>query len=280
VIQLADHVCVDRAARLECTVEVDLADLAAQRRLRELNDREAVVGDAVRSAAGIQHLQVQHAVDAHLDVVPGDADLFGDIERFLLERVPVRDALGERYQDVKARLDRAAESTERFDDECTLLRHHDCSLHQHDEDEHDDGQGDVHAGTHSATLLSDGTDMQGEPIDVRNDGFLACIDRLLVDVARSPRRAAVFGAAALAGLEAHWNHDAVTERQPLVDVAGALAHQLVDAIAERDHGDESQDREGDPLVPGGHGGLGEVEESDQRCRDTEENQIELRVDDE
>ena len=27
-------------------------------------------------------------------------------------------------------------------------------------------------------------------------------------------------------------------------------------------------------------GVGEVEETDQRCRDTEENQIELRVDDE
>ena len=69
------------AALLERAVELDLADLAAQRRLRELRDREGIVRDAVRRARGIHHLQIQHAVDADLHVVLRDADLLGDVDR-------------------------------------------------------------------------------------------------------------------------------------------------------------------------------------------------------
>jgi hypothetical protein len=49
----------------------------------------------------IEHLHVQHRVDAHLHVVAGDADLLGDVERVFLEAVPVGDSLEERHQDVK-----------------------------------------------------------------------------------------------------------------------------------------------------------------------------------
>ena len=128
------------AARLERAIEIDLADLAAQRRLRELDDREAIVRDAVRGAAGIEHLQIQHAVDADLHVVLGDADLLGNIERLFLEGVPVGDAFDERKQDVKPGLDRAAVAAESLDDEGALLRHDDGGLHQDDDDEHDDRQ--------------------------------------------------------------------------------------------------------------------------------------------
>ena len=43
-------------ALLERPVEFDLADLAAQGRLRELNDGELVIGDAVGGALRIEHL--------------------------------------------------------------------------------------------------------------------------------------------------------------------------------------------------------------------------------
>ena len=76
---------VDVRALLERAVELDLADLAAQRGLRELDDREAVVGDAVGRALRVEHLQVQHAVDADLHVVARDADLLRDVDRLLLE---------------------------------------------------------------------------------------------------------------------------------------------------------------------------------------------------
>src|SRR5262245_50277153 len=91
--------------------------------------------------------------------------------------------------------------------------------------------------------------MQSEPIDVRDDRFLARIDRLLVNVARGPRRAAILGAAGRAGLEAHRDHDPVAERQRFLDVTGALAYQLVDAIAEREHRRDGKSGEREPLLP-------------------------------
>src|SRR4029079_15790740 len=113
----------------------------------------------IRGAARIQYLHVQHAIDADLHVVLGDADLLGNIERFFLQVVFVGDALDERDEDVKPRLDRAAVTPERLDDERTLLGNHDRRLHQHEEDQHHDGQYDVHS-THAASLLSGPTDMQ------------------------------------------------------------------------------------------------------------------------
>src|SRR5690606_40085584 len=103
-------------ARFEGAVQVDLADLATQRRLRELHDREAIVGDAIGRHARIEHLQVQHAVDADLHVVLRDADLLRNVERLLLEVVLVCDALEERYEDVKARLQSTAVAAEGLDD--------------------------------------------------------------------------------------------------------------------------------------------------------------------
>ena len=72
----------------------------------------------------IQHLHVQHRVDGHLDVVPSDADLLRDVERLLLEVVPVGDALHERHQDMESRLQRAAVLAETLDDIGALLGHH------------------------------------------------------------------------------------------------------------------------------------------------------------
>ncbi len=90
-------------ARFERAVEIDLSDLAPQGRLSELADREDVVRDSVRGALGVQDLQVEHAVDADLDVVLRDADLFGDVDGHLLQRMLVGDPLDEGDENVESR---------------------------------------------------------------------------------------------------------------------------------------------------------------------------------
>src|SRR5438093_10723997 len=89
-------------ALLERAIQLNLANLAAQRGLRELDDSEEVVRDPVRGAFRIQDLEIEHAVYVHLDVVAGDADLRGNIDGRFLERVPVTDRVNEREEDVKA----------------------------------------------------------------------------------------------------------------------------------------------------------------------------------
>src|SRR5207249_9851639 len=122
---------------------VDLADLAAQRGLRELGDREQVVVDAVGGALGVQHLQIEHAVHVYLHVVPGDADLLRDFARVLLEGVPVADRVDEGEEDVKAGVQRGAVAAEPLDHEGALLgdddrRARDDDHHQQGETEEDD----------------------------------------------------------------------------------------------------------------------------------------------
>src|SRR5688572_7536420 len=155
LVELVDDVGVDRGALLEGAVELDLADLAAQRRLRELNDREAVVGDAVGGLARIEHLHVEHAIDADLHVVARDADLLGNVHRLFLEVVLVGDAVEEGLQDVKPGLDRAAVAAEGLDHECALLRHDDRGLRNDDDDDkYDDADGvpGFHACDYSALM--------------------------------------------------------------------------------------------------------------------------------
>ena len=50
----------------------------------------------------VQYLQVEHAVDSHLDVVFGDANLLGDIHGIFFEPMAISDALGEWQQQVEA----------------------------------------------------------------------------------------------------------------------------------------------------------------------------------
>ena len=128
LVELGDDRDVDVGALLERAVEVDLADLAAQRRLRELRDGEQVVLDAVGGALRVEDLEVEHAVDADLDVVAGDADLLRDVERRFLERVLVADDVDERHQDVEAGVERAGVPAEPLDDEGALLRDDDGRL--------------------------------------------------------------------------------------------------------------------------------------------------------
>jgi hypothetical protein len=72
----------------------------------------------------IEHLHVQHRIDADLHVVARDADLLGDVDRDLLQAVPVGDLLDERHQNVKAGLQGAAVLAQILDHVRALLRHH------------------------------------------------------------------------------------------------------------------------------------------------------------
>src|SRR5581483_9670559 len=72
----------------------------------------------------IEHLHVKDRVDTDLDVIPRDANLFGNIERLLLQAMPVGDALDERNQNVKSGMERAAVPAETLDDVRALMRNH------------------------------------------------------------------------------------------------------------------------------------------------------------
>ena len=91
----------------------------------------------------VEDLKVENRVHPHLDVVPGDADLLGNVDGLLLQGVLVGRAFDEGKQDVKARLERTAVLTEVFDHEGALLRNHDGGLGDHEDDQgHDDQCGD------------------------------------------------------------------------------------------------------------------------------------------
>jgi hypothetical protein len=122
--------------------------------LRKLRNREVIVGDAVRGARRVEHLQVQHTVDADLHVVFRDADLLGDIERLLLQAVAVGDPLHERNQYMEAGRHRAAVLAEDFDDVRALLRHDDGRLRDDDDGEHRRDDGDDQNLVHCSFLLT------------------------------------------------------------------------------------------------------------------------------
>src|SRR6185369_11378610 len=134
-VELAHDVHVDLPALLERSVEIDLADLAAQRRLSELRNGEVVVRNAVRRARRVEHLQIQHAVDTDLHVVLRDADLLRNVDRTFLQVVLVGDVLHERHEDMEAGRQSAAVLPEQLDDERALLRDHDQGPAQSENDE-------------------------------------------------------------------------------------------------------------------------------------------------
>ncbi len=142
----------------------------AQRRLRQLRDREQVVLDAVGGALRVEDLEVEHAVDADLHVVAGDADLRRNVEGRFLERVLVADDVDERQQDVEAGVERAGVAAEALDHERALLRDDDGRLGDHDErhdrEQHDDDESAFHGGHPLLSVLGDHAELQsGHPDD-------------------------------------------------------------------------------------------------------------------
>ena len=118
----------------EGLVELHLADLAAQRGLRELRDRGDVVRRAVGREPRIGHLVVEDAVDAELGVVLGDADLLGHVERHFLQRMHVGDAVEERDDEVEPGSSMPWKLPEALDHPRALLRH---DAHALDDEGHD-----------------------------------------------------------------------------------------------------------------------------------------------
>ena len=134
VVERGDHGGVDLVALLERAVELHPADDAAQRRLRQLRDREHVVRRAIRREPRIGHLEIQDAVDLQLRVVLGDADLRRHVERRFAQVVPVRDAVEERDDEVESRREHRVEAAEPLDDPRLLLRHDADRLDDADQD--------------------------------------------------------------------------------------------------------------------------------------------------
>src|ERR1700742_2601365 len=143
LVQLGNDIRDDGAARLERSIQLDFADLAAQRGLRQLRNRKSIVGDSVRGEVRVHHLHIQHAVHAHLDIVAGDADLLGDVDGDFLQAVLVGYALHEGHQDVKAGGQRTAVLAEVLDDVGALLRNHGGGLCDYHHDEYGDNDGSV-----------------------------------------------------------------------------------------------------------------------------------------
>jgi hypothetical protein len=87
---------------------------------------------------GVQHLQIQHAVDVDLHVVARDADLFRNFDRGFLQRALVGDPLDERHQDVEPRRQRLRVLAEPLDDVGALLRNDGGGARDHDDPQHHD----------------------------------------------------------------------------------------------------------------------------------------------
>src|SRR5690606_34196769 len=98
--------------------------------------------------ARIQHLQIQHAIDADLHVVLGYADLLGNIQRLFLQRMAIGNALDEGNQDMEAGLDGAAVTPQVLHDIGASLWHHHGSLHQDDDHQHHQGDNYIQTGFH------------------------------------------------------------------------------------------------------------------------------------
>jgi hypothetical protein len=163
-VQHRHHLVVDLVAALERLVELHLADLAAQGRLRELRDGEHVVGRPIAREPRIDHLVVDDPVHGELRVVARDADLLRDVERHFLQRMLVRDAVEERHDQVQARLEHAVELAQALDHPRVLLRDDAHAL----EDEHDH-HGHQERGDGRDGAVREPRRRDGE--DDRDDGF-------------------------------------------------------------------------------------------------------------
>jgi hypothetical protein len=125
-----------------------------------------------------------------------DADLLGDVDRALLERVLVADRVDEWDEDVEAGAERLVEPAQPLDHVGVLLRHDDRGPGDHDDREHGQhGQDDQTFG-HSKSPFPrwlDPADPQLEPVDPLDEAALTRAQVELADVADAPDRAAQLG---------------------------------------------------------------------------------------
>lgn len=74
----------------------------------------------------IEDLHVEDGVHTNLHIVPGNADLLGNVEGLFLQAVPVGNTLDERNQNMKSRMQCAAVLPEILDNVRALLWDHSC----------------------------------------------------------------------------------------------------------------------------------------------------------
>ncbi len=141
---------VDRVARRERVVELDIADHVAQVGLREFGDGELEVGDVVREPLRVGGLVVDDGVDRDDDIVGGDDLLRRDVDD-LLAHVDEQNPVDEREDQPQSGVDGGVVLPEPFD-EPALVRPHDANALGND-DEQDEGEDDEDSdcGFHTAT---------------------------------------------------------------------------------------------------------------------------------
>jgi hypothetical protein len=92
-VDLGHHVLVDMRPGFKGLIELDLADLASEGGLRELDNAEEKIIDAVRSRLRVDNTNVHNTVNSDLNVITRDTDLLRDIDNLLLERVSVSNGI-------------------------------------------------------------------------------------------------------------------------------------------------------------------------------------------
>ncbi|KAJ1944351.1 hypothetical protein FBU59_002623 [Linderina macrospora] len=99
-----DDVVVQRVALSQRRVQRHLADLRPHRRLCQLRNRELGISHAIRCLVGVDDAVVQHTVQLQRHVVLRNCALRRNLHCHLLQRLRVRDAVQERYQDRQPRI--------------------------------------------------------------------------------------------------------------------------------------------------------------------------------
>src|SRR6185503_11540502 len=246
LVELADDRDVDGRALLERAIQIDLADIAAKRRLRELRDGEDVVRDSIRGALRVQDLEIQDAVDTHLHVVARNTDLLRNVDGPLLQRMLVADDVDERHQDVEARVERGVVAPEPLHHERTLLRHDDRGPEHDEQDDDREQHDDDETGIDRHRSLRENVDRQ--PLQGDDARPLAGAQRRRADVPRAPCRAAQLGAAVSSRRDvAGCYRDLTRQRIHFVRVTHPDAGQQ--RLAEQAQGDERDDGEEGPFDP-------------------------------
>ena len=94
----------------------------------KLGKGEMIVADPIGGTLGIEHLEVEDAVDCHLHVITRDADLFRDVDGGFFERMFISDPVDEWQENMKPRIQRVGILAESLDHVGTLLGHDDGGL--------------------------------------------------------------------------------------------------------------------------------------------------------
>ncbi len=141
LIQRLHHLHVDGFTLLEGLVQIDLADHRTQGGLRQLHGRVAVIVDAIAGQFRVNHLQVKHAIDHHLDVVAGNTGLAGHVDRLFLQGVLVGHTINKGDQDVKTGVQCFRILAQTFDDKGRALRHDTRGLGQGNNDQRQKAKG-------------------------------------------------------------------------------------------------------------------------------------------